>query len=675
MTGRIGIKIAAVLAAVAFAVGGAFAQQDAVQLNPAQRQPGPPAEIGGAGRMAHAGQAGRATLSDISSIEPFLDGYMAAAMADQYPPGAMVAVATRDAVFVKAYGSANYETGARATPETLFRIASISKTFVWISVMMLVDEGKLDLDADVNTYLKTVKVKPRFGKPVTMNDLMAHRAGFEDTMGDFFQQDAGGDFNVALADSAPARVAPPGERTSYSNWGTNLAAEVVSDISGEPFDRFVTTRILEPLGMSSTVQHDPAAVASKPLNDPALDARIAAPHRIKDAGTVVMRHDQIDPLHAAGAIALDAHDAARWMQFLLKDGVADGVRLLSPQAFTQMRLRAFPDRQGAPDMAHGFIETEIAGQRTFGHAGTLSGFISDMTIMPSLGVGVFVVVNGAERPRFPDQVSRAVLEQFAASPDQWPSPWGVKATEAMKEKAKSVEGVYSGARHVETRFEKFASLGSEVVVKATDDGALLLSSGGVTHRYYPLAEDLWTDRERDRVFAYRNEDGSVRRISYAMGTSTAEPISFLKSSNGFSAAIGLVTLASLLVFVGAWRRQGREVATTNAGRYLAIGQAGVALLWYAFIGVVVWVSVAMGQKDLADFQEAGWPGPSLNALRIVSHLAALAAIVAAVGLWPVITRSGWSIWRKAHYALFAAAGLFATYELFEWRLILSRASG
>ncbi len=625
-------------------------------------------------RLLHAGPAARATLSDPASIEPFLDGYAAAAMADQYPPGMMVAVATRDKVFVKVYGVANMETGERATPETLFRIASISKTFVWIAVTMLADEGKLDLDADINTYLKSVKLKEKFGKPVTLNDLMAHRAGFEDTLGDFFQSGKGRTIEEALKKTRPARVAPPGERTAYSNWGTDLAAQIVADVSGAPFDEFVSTRILAPLGMNSTLQHDPASIAGRAVNPVDLDERLAAGHKLEAGAPVAMRHDALDPLHAAGAIALDAHDAGRWVQFLLNDGVGKDKRLISPEAFTLMRLRAFRDRTGSPDLAHGFMETEIAGRTTFGHGGTLSGFISDMTIMPSLGVGVFVVVNGAERPRLPDLVSRAVLEQFAGE-NSYPSRWNVAADDKMKEAAKSVAGVYVGNRRVWTKFEKISALGSDIKVAAMDDGSLAVSAGGAPRRYYPLAEDLWTDRSRDRLFVYRNKEGSVKRITLAMGTDTAEPVSFLNSSDGFNASVGLIAALSITALLGAWRRQGREVRTSDFGKKLALGHALAAAIWLAFVGVVGWVGADLGAKELAELQAIGWPPASLLATQIAAHIAAFTSVLVAFSVIPAFSRSGWSIWRKTHYAIFAAAGLVAIWQLWLWRAILSANSG
>ena len=648
--------------AASFALAGsAFAQSNAAAAGPS------PARL-------HAGGAGGATLSDPSSIEPFLDGYVANAMADQYPPGMMVAVATRDAVFMKVYGLADADKNIRASDTTLFRIASISKTFVWTAVMMLVDEGKLKLDADVDTYLKTVKVGERGLPPVTLRDLMAHRPGFEDTFGDFFQSKTGRNFEEALDHTKPKRVARPGERTSYSNWGTDLAAQIVADVTGMAFDEFVETRILKPVGMTSTIQHDPKSISGKALNDGALEARLAAPHKLDGGAPAAMIHDALEPLHAAGAVAFDAHDAGRWLQFLLNDGVAGGKRLLTPEAFARMRTRAFRDRPFAPDFAHGFMETEIGGAITFGHGGTLSGFISDMTIAPSLGVGVFVAVNGAESPRLPDLVSRYVIEQFARA-ESYPTQWPVKATPDMIAKAKSAAGAYLPNRRVYSRFEKVTALGSEIKLAAKEDGSLVVTAGGKATRYSPLSDALWSNRSRDRLFVYRNADGAPVRISAAMGTMTADRVAFLNSSDAFNIAIGVVALFSALAFLGAWRRQGREVDTTLLGKRLAVGHALSAFLWLAFIVALVAVSAGLGGKDLADLQAKGWPPASLIAAIVTAHLAALGAVAAAIGAVPVLAGSGWSIWRRGHYILFAAAGLFAVWQLAIWRVILAAPSG
>jgi hypothetical protein len=321
------------------------------------------------------------------------------------------------------------------------------------------------------------------------------------------------------------------------------------------------------------------------------------------------------------------------------------------------------------------METEIAGQRTFGHGGTLSGFISDMTIVPALGIGVFVAVNGAERPRLPDLVSRAVIEQFAGSGDSYPSRWHVTADEKIKAAARSVAGVYAPNRRVQSRFEKIAALGSEIKIAAKDDGSLVVRSGDAAKRFYPLAEDLWTDRSRDRLFVYRGDNGAVKRISLAMGTDTAEPVGFLQSSDGFNLGLGLAGAFSVLAFVGAWRRQGRYVATTGAGKWLSLGHAVAAVLWLAAIAIFGWASIDLSAKELPDLQAAGWPPASLLAAAIAAHIAAIGAVLIAIGAAPVLTRSGWSPWRKAHYLMFAAAGLLAVFDLWTWRAILAPMSG
>ncbi len=607
---------------------------------------------------------------DPASLERFIDGYVAAIQADGYPPGLMVAVATPDRAFVKAYGLADAETGAPATADTLFRIASVSKTFVWVSVMMLVDEGRLDLGADVNSYLKIVRIPESFGRPVTMNDLMAHRAGFEDTLGDFFESRSGRSFEEALVNQTPKRVAPPGERTSYSNWGTDLAAQIVADVSGVPYDDFVRTRILEPLGMSSTVMRDPVSAFGKAQNDPALDARTASPHKLDAGAAAVMGHDAVDPLNAAGAMSMSAKDAARWIRFFLNEGAAGEARLLSPEAFALMRRRNFSDRPEAPDFAHGFMEAEIAGHKVYGHGGTLTGFISDLTIAPGLRIGVFVSVNGAEAGvRTPDLLSRAIMEQVAGA-SSYASKWDGGGEDA-KAAAEELAGTYLGARRVQSKFERIASVGGDISVAAREDGSLAVSSGAVTRRYYPLTKDLWTDLAEDRLFVYRDAKGAVAGFSHRMGTDTAVSASFLQSSMGLSAALNGVLLLSLTAFLGLWRRLGRDAPASAAGRLIASAHLASAALWLLLIGILVAALAGLSGVQLPELQAKGWPPAEFLWLQRAALAAAFGGALSLALLVPAMVSSGWSVWRKLHYLLFALAGGFAACTLWAWKLVLA----
>lgn len=648
------------LALAAFAVLGAGLAEARAQTGDAPNSPATAIEAPGAIAMPADGRFG--------GIERFIDGYVAAAQADGYPPGLMIAVATPGGAFVKAYGVRDISTGEAATPDTLFRIASISKTFVWTSVMMLVDEGRVDLDADVNLYLKTVRIADAFGRPVTLNDLMAHRAGFEETFGDFFESRSGRSFEEALINQMPKRVAPPGLRTAYSNWGTDLAAQIVADVAGVPFDDFVRARILTPLAMTSTALRDPELAFGKKQNDPALDARMASPHKFEAGATVAMGHDALDPLNAAGAVSLSARDAARWIQFFLNEGAVGGERLLSPEAFALMRTRHFNDRPDAPDFAHGFMESTVAGHKAFGHGGTLSGFISDLTIVPDLGVGILVSVNGAEgASRLPDLLSRAIVEEMAGA-----SPYASKWTgKGDKDAAAALAGTYFGARHVHSKFEKLTALDGDLTVAAREDGSIAIAAGGVTKRYYPLTKDLWTDRGDDAVFVYRDDNGVPVRLANRMGTDSAERIGFLKSSQAFNAALSLVVVFSMTAFVGLWRRLGREAPVTGAGRLLSLAHLAGAALWFVLAGFILAATVELGAKELAEIQALGWPPKSLVWTRAAAHLAALGGLASVALLVPALASSGWSIWRKIHFSLFALSGAFAAYQLWQWKLILA----
>ncbi|MGH8213306.1 MAG: serine hydrolase domain-containing protein, partial [Rhodanobacteraceae bacterium] len=150
--------------------------------------------------------------------------------------GVITVVKDGQMLFAKGYGYADV---AKRKPviadQTLFRPGSISKTFTWTAVMQQVAAGKIDLDADVNRYLD-FKIPKKFGKPITMRDLMTHTPGFEDTLGEEFLSDPKQLFPIGdyVKRHVPARIFPPGEIVAYSNFGATLAGYIVDRVSGQP---------------------------------------------------------------------------------------------------------------------------------------------------------------------------------------------------------------------------------------------------------------------------------------------------------------------------------------------------------------------------------------------------------------------------------------------------------
>src|SRR5215469_11808615 len=200
-------------------------------------------------------------LSDSHEVETFLSGVLSVQLAEDHIPGATVAV-VKDGrlLFAQGYGYADLQAGKRVSAETtLFRIASVSKPFTATAVLQLAEQGKLNLHADVNTYLKTFHIPATYQEPITLAHLLTHTAGFED-------RDTGTSARTLrdleplgrwLAEHMPARVRPPGELTAYSNYGYALAGYIVEQVAGLPFEQYVEQHIFQPLGMRSSTLRQP----------------------------------------------------------------------------------------------------------------------------------------------------------------------------------------------------------------------------------------------------------------------------------------------------------------------------------------------------------------------------------------------------------------------------------
>ena len=192
-------------------------------------------------------------LTDAGDLETFLDGIMRIHMESRHIAGAVfVAVKDGEIFLSKGYGYADVDGRKPALPDkTLFRPGSVSKLFVWTAVMQLWEQGRIDLDADINTYLRTFQIPDTFPQPITMKDLMRHTPGFEETvLGMAARMPADlvplGEY---LQKNLPERVFPPGEITAYSNYGSALAAYIVEVVSGIPFEEYLERSIFVPLGM------------------------------------------------------------------------------------------------------------------------------------------------------------------------------------------------------------------------------------------------------------------------------------------------------------------------------------------------------------------------------------------------------------------------------------------
>src|SRR5580704_2219786 len=200
-------------------------------------------------------------------LNAWLDGYMPYALHTGDIAGAVVAV-VKDGQIVteRGYGYADLDKRTPVDPKlTLFRPGSVSKLFTWTAVMQQVEQGKIDLDADINQYLD-FKVTGKDGKPITMRNLMQHTAGFEEqARGIISASNNLPSYDALLKQHVPTRVFEVGSTPAYSNYGASLAGYIVERVAHEPFDAYVEHHIFEPLDMKHSSFRQPLPPELAPL--------------------------------------------------------------------------------------------------------------------------------------------------------------------------------------------------------------------------------------------------------------------------------------------------------------------------------------------------------------------------------------------------------------------------
>src|SRR5258708_10237772 len=203
-----------------------------------------------------------------ADVSAFLDGFMPMQLQRENIAGVVVLVVKNGQVlFAKGYGYSDVDKKTSVSVDaTLFRPGSISKLFTWTAVMQLVEQGKLDLDRDVSSYLD-FKIPATYSQPITLRNIMTHTPGFEEQIKDLISEEGAPTTTLKehLTRHMPERIFPPGTTPAYSNYGAALAGYIVERVSGRPFNDYVAENIFQPLGMTRSTFVQPLPPELKPL--------------------------------------------------------------------------------------------------------------------------------------------------------------------------------------------------------------------------------------------------------------------------------------------------------------------------------------------------------------------------------------------------------------------------
>jgi len=449
------------------------------------------------GQFAIAQEATRLT-----GLESFTDGVISTLLQENNIAGATFSIVENDQVsLLKGYGYANVEEGIKVTPDsTLFRIASISKLFIWIGVMQMVEQGRLELDRDINEYLEAFEIPATFPKPVTLRSLMTHTAGFEDHIYQLFVRNIEEKLPLeeVLKTQLPKRVRPPFVQASYSNHGTGIAQYLVELASGMPFIQYAESYIFEPLGMHNTT-------LLQPLPD-FLIPQLSNGY-LFSGGKFVPQPFELVPLQSSGGASTTAADMARFMSALLNNTCIDGNCLLDSATFAQMTKPAFYHADGVNPALLGFIDMSFNGHKIFGHGGNTFLFHSMMAILPEKNLGVFYSFNTGGAGR----LSRAVLQYLVDHyyPDTRPLTQTVELPAPTLQK---FEGTYRVNRFSHTEIFKINMPENQITITPVDNKLKMLLRGETTY-WLPIDSLKFRNINSNEIIAFSKDDqGRVQNL-------------------------------------------------------------------------------------------------------------------------------------------------------------------
>lgn len=358
---------------------------------------------------------GKAVELNVENAAMFLDKFFASEEAKpQYVGASVVVVKDGKVVAQKGYGVADKDKGDAVDPaSTVFRIASVSKTFSAIAAMQLIEQGKINLKDDFLKHLPDLEVENPFNTPVTIEQLLTHTTGFE--IRDPNKEDLHFDFEktISIEDYVRANLPPvirkPGSSYMYDNFGSLLLGLVVEKVSGVPFDTYMAQNIFKPLGMKNSGFKLEGTLKERLATGYDVTGKRVEPYAL---APTIMPH---------GGMLTTTEDVGKFMIAFLNGGASESSRILANKTVEQMEVYQSSIHPLLPDTTYGFeapfqIPGAGSSSKIITKGGDLPDFSSYLFLIPEQNTGVFLTYNqqGALRNLFYPQFIQTFFPQYAA---------------------------------------------------------------------------------------------------------------------------------------------------------------------------------------------------------------------------------------------------------------------
>ncbi len=603
---------------------------------------------------------------DDAALAVFVEGYLQAAMADGEVAGVVVAVVDRARTrLLEGHGLAAVSPPRPVDAQaTLFRLGSVSKTFTYVAAMQLAEQGRLDLQAEANSYLPAGLQLPDEGfAPVRVRHLMTHTAGFEDSaLGHLFAFDPSRvqDLESYLATHRPRRVRAPGGVAVYSNYAVALLGAIVARVSAQPFDAQLRTAVFAPLGMAATRFDEGDAAEDRSAWSQGFER--------EDGRFVAKPFELIAQVGPAGSASSTAADMARWMRMLLGGGELDGTRVLDTATFDELATVGSRNADAVGGIASGFFRERYGRHESLEHAGATLWFHSNLVVLPDAGLGVFVSANSAGGRRLARDLPRRIVEFLLADARPSPTP---TAPADFAARAAEFTGAYLSARRNQSTFEKLMAVSDAAVQVRADGDALVVDGNGPPVRY--IEESPLVFRAADdgqRIAFQRADDGRIDAFAGSYGHTIFERVGPIDAPATLLATFGLLAATSLGVLLCSWRRSALPAkARIREGRTAA---GLLVLAAAAWLTALVMLAVALaGIASAGSEIVANYPTQALRAAHIALHAAAAVSLLCALALPVALRARGWRFGRRLRHMAAVVVMLAAVALFLRWKLLLA----
>jgi CubicO group peptidase (beta-lactamase class C family) len=618
---------------------------------------------------AEAGVPQQEGPTDPHELEAFVDQFFAEQTEVSHLPGAVfVLVKNGEIFFAKGYGYADLEHQRPFVPdETLVLPGSVGKLFTAMAVMQLVEQGKLDLDVDVNEYLDDFQIPDTYPQPVTVGDLLTHAGGFDER---FIGAAVSAPEELLplgqyLAENMPARVMPAGDNISYCNYCYSLAGYLVEKASGMPWEQYIEENILLPLEMSrSTCQQPPPA-------DLAADLAVGYTYA---NGAYTRVGDFLMNMAPAGALYATATDMAHFMIAQLQKGRHGDARILEEETFEDLHGRGFRNHPQLRAYTYGgFSEFVAHGQRLLVKEGDVGGFASTLVLLPEENVGLFAAFNGAFDVFGVEEPREELLNQFL---DRYYPVQEQQVSRQASPNLRRVSGSYRWNRYTRTTIEKALSpIGLlQLHVMATDDGTLAVRSVVPMVKgaqYTEVAPLLFERLDGASYIAFReDEDGRITQMFGAIGQepATFEKVAWYERDSFQVVLIMFLVLAFLSVLAWPTAHLIRRVRRRSAQDPRP---AGLARQVAALLGILNLLFIVGFAAALTQGLTGALPYPpswfvALLVIPVLTTVLSLVLLVFAALAWK---DRYWSLAGRLHYSVVTLAALVFVWFAEYWNLL------